>query len=473
MNIVFGHDVRLSARRAVYRVLGELRDAIPQDDFLRWVPQWRAELLPFWEALQHGKKAPAAPGQVGTDAIGVFLETLTMLEAVRIPVSHTVQGEWVRRLESCLRSLDDTEQSRLELAPAASGALRGSPAESAVSERFTALEQVIAHGEVNSKTPDKEPKRALFVADAFSNPAYWQFALKTTIAVMACYAIYTLLDWPGLRTSIVTCFFVALTSLGESVHKLLLRLSGALIGGALAGLSIVYVLPHLTDIGQLCILVGIVSLGAAWIATSSELLSYAGLQIAFAFFLGVLQSYAPANDLTVLRDRVVGILLGNIVITIVFSTLWPESARSEVRAAVARLLRALAALVREDTRAVRMQAVQDLTQAEHYQTLSTLELRMLRSRERPQMPLPALANLRRLAGAALVAVAEAGPAARRQEIWPRSAAWLEAAASCVAAGEPPPPKPTYPQESAREQAAGRALTQLEAEIGHVATTPYS
>src|SRR5579863_1763139 len=170
MNIVFGHDVRLSARRAVYRVLGELRDAIPQDDFLRWVPQWRAELLPLWEALQHGKKAPAAPGQVGTDAIGVFLETLTMLEAVRIPVSHTVQGEWVRRLESCLRSLDDTEQSRLELAPAASGALRGSPAESAVSERFTALEQVIAHGEVNSKTPDKEPKRALFVADAFSNP---------------------------------------------------------------------------------------------------------------------------------------------------------------------------------------------------------------------------------------------------------------------------------------------------------------
>ncbi len=478
MNIVFGHDVRLSARRAVYRVLGELRDAIPRGDFLPWVPKWRAELLPLWEALQHGKRAPAAPGRVGTDAIAVLLETLTMLEAVRIPVSPTVQDEWVRRLESCLRSLDGTERGSLELAPAASGAPRGSPAESAVSERFTALEQVIVHGEVNSKTRDKEPKRALFVADALSNPAHWQFALKTTIAVMASYAIYTLLDWPGLRTSIVTCFFVALTSLGETVHKLLLRLSGALIGGVLAGLSIVYVLPHLTDIGQLCILVGIVSLGAAWVATSSELLSYAGLQIAFAFFLGVLQSYAPANDLTVLRDRVVGILLGNVVITIVFSTLWPESASSAVRAAVVRLLRALAALVREDTRAIRMQAVQDLTQAEHYQTLSTLELRMVRSRERPQMPLLALTDLQRLAGAALVAVAEAGPDARPQEISLRSAAWLEAAASCVAAGEPPPPKPAsavtqYPQESPREQAAGRALTQLEAEIGHVATTPYS
>ena len=79
---------------------------------------------------------------------------------------------------------------------------------------------------------------------------------------MVVYAVYTLLDWPGMRTSIVTCFFVALGSLGETVHKLVLRLSGALLGGLIAGLCIVFVLPHMTDIGQLCALIFVVSAGA-------------------------------------------------------------------------------------------------------------------------------------------------------------------------------------------------------------------
>ena len=224
--------------------------------------------------------------------------------------------------------------------------------------------------------------RRLFAPDAFTNPAHWQFALKTTLAVMVVYFIYTMLDWSGMRTSIVTCFFVALGSVGETVHKLTLRISGALIGGLTAGLCIVYVLPHMTDVGQLCLLIAAVSAGAAWVATGSELLSYAGLQIAFAFFLGILQGYAPATDLTVLRDRVAGIVLGNIVMTVVFTVLWPESALPRLQAALKEASEAISAVVKRtgDPGEARARTAQALVRARHFNLVRRFELSMLPKR---------------------------------------------------------------------------------------------
>ena len=109
----------------------------------------------------------------------------------------------------------------------------------------------------------------------------------------------------------------------------------------IAGLSIVFVLPHFTDIGQLCALTAVVALFAGWVATSSERLVLRRpadrLRILSS---GLLQTESPATDLTVLRDRVVGILLGNVVITLVFSGLWPESAITRLRARLADAQRA-------------------------------------------------------------------------------------------------------------------------------------
>jgi multidrug resistance protein MdtO len=320
------------------------------------------------------------------------------------------------------------------------------------------------------------PPRRLLVADAFSNPAHWQFALKTTMAVMASYVIYQLLDWPGMRTAVVTCFFVALSSLGETVHKLLLRLSGAMIGGAIAALCIVFVLPHLTDIGQLCLLVAVVSVGAAWVATSSELLSYAGMQIAFAFFLGVLQGYAPATDLTVLRDRVAGILLGNIVITIIFSSFWPQSARSGVRAALAEALRAVGAVIRQPAEEARMRTVQALVRADHLRTLSLFELRMLPSHAPPSLRLPSVANIERLAGAAFVVSTDAIYRNAEPGSTARFAAWADSAADNVSRDLPLPPSPTaWTAAAATEPNARRAehaMEQLESEVRHVASAAH-
>ncbi|UPG92652.1 FUSC family protein [Luteibacter aegosomatissinici] len=168
-----------------------------------------------------------------------------------------------------------------------------------------------------------------------------RFALKATLAAMTCYVVYSALDWSGLRTSIITCFFVALASTGETIHKLGLRLAGAATGGFIAGVSIIFLFPVMDDIGSFIVLFFLVTLGCSWIATAGPLIAYAGLQTAFAFFLGVLQDTGPTDDLTVLRDRLIGILLGNIAMSVVFATLWPISTQASLERVASRMLRRL------------------------------------------------------------------------------------------------------------------------------------
>jgi len=173
-----------------------------------------------------------------------------------------------------------------------------------------------------------------------------QFALKVTLAAMTAYLIYTGLDWSGIHTALITCFFVAQDSVGATIHKLTLRILGAIIGAALGISAIVFVLPHLESAGGLALVTGAVMLPAAWIATGSQSISYMGLQIAFAFCLTVLQGFSRTSHMVVGRDRVIGIILGNVIMSLVFTFLWPVRVRVSVRRALSRSLDALAAMIR-------------------------------------------------------------------------------------------------------------------------------
>ncbi len=231
-------------------------------------------------------------------------------------------------------------------------------------------------------------RKSLFIPDAFSNREHARFAFKATLAAMTTYIIYSGLDWPGIRTAMITCFFVALGSTGETVHKLSLRVSGALIGGLLGGLCIVYLLPHMTDIGELSLLVLAAAGLCAWVSTSSELLAYAGMQMALAFFLGVLQGYGPTTELTVLRDRLIGIVLGNVVMSIVFSVLWPTSARVHGRQALANAMRSLSRLLLEHqprpSVGIQLGVTRAIDQARRIVALGTFEAPLLPIRSAPK-----------------------------------------------------------------------------------------
>jgi multidrug resistance protein MdtO len=192
--------------------------------------------------------------------------------------------------------------------------------------------------------PAAKPKSGFFLPDAFTNPEHVQYALKTTGAAMFCYVVYMLLDWPGIHTCLITCFIVSLGTTAETVEKQALRFAGCGIG-AVAGLAaIVFLMPNVTSIGGLLGIVFLAAVACGWIAAGGPRISYAGLQLAFAFFLSVIQGAAPAFDMTIARDRTIGILFGDLVAAIVFTQIWPVTIAARIDPAIAGLLRQVAAL---------------------------------------------------------------------------------------------------------------------------------
>jgi multidrug resistance protein MdtO len=222
--------------------------------------------------------------------------------------------------------------------------------ENSLSPKLTEAERTIddlvsAPEEVHETTPATREKKSFFVADAFTNPTHVQFALKVTLAGMIGYIFYTASDYFGIHTVYYTPLIIALGSTGATMHKGLLRIAGCVIGGALGLICSIWLIPRFETLGMYLSVVFCLHALAAWVAFGSERISYMGLQIALAFGLGVLKDYGPAKEIDPIRDRFIGIILGILIITTVFSLVWPEDARSVVRQKLVACLRAVTRLL--------------------------------------------------------------------------------------------------------------------------------
>lgn len=206
-----------------------------------------------------------------------------------------------------------------------------------------ALSDFGARGGPAGKPPAEEP---MLLPDAWTNPAYTRFALKTLLAVLVSYVLYNAIDWQGVHTIMLTCLIVALPSLGASTQRALLRIAGALGGSALALFVVVFVIPQLDSVVGLLLMALPIAALAAWIAAGSERISYAGVQLLFTFSLAVLGQFGPATNLTEIRDRMVGILLGVGVATVVQLSFWREGEGDALRMKLVSMLRPISALLR-------------------------------------------------------------------------------------------------------------------------------
>lgn len=256
-------------------------------------------------------------------------------------------------------------------------------------------------------TPTRYPRLApgdsFFRSDAWTNPVHMGYAFKTTAAALVCYLIYTAVQWQGIHTALITCYVAALGSVAETTHKLLLRIVGCLIGAALGMGAILFLMPHMVSVGSIMVLVFVGTFLSAWVWVGNARVSYAGVQVALAFLLTVLQGFGPTFDLGTARDRIVGVLLGNCVLYFMMTQLWPVGVIKRAWDSLHQALNHLARMARpaaadmseQDARDVCLshasKLAESVAQAEHALALAQFES----YRERPS-----LSDMRRLTSVA-------------------------------------------------------------------------
>ncbi len=183
------------------------------------------------------------PGSLKGHIADVLDEMASILSAARYPVEISLRDDGAPLSPSAAEILADMKEALA---------------------RFTAAPLP----DLPPPSPEKA-KGGFFLPDAFTNSEHVHYALKTTAAAMFCYATYTLLDWPGIHTSLITCYIVALGTTGETVEKLTLRILGCLLGAAMGIAAIVFLMPNFTSIGALMAVVFVATLASGWVAGGS------------------------------------------------------------------------------------------------------------------------------------------------------------------------------------------------------------
>ncbi len=273
------------------------------------------------------------------------------LRALVLPLGVAARASLLRVADACARTRQAFAERRLpgSLAGTARTAAAGqaSAALPPLADMERALDEITLA--VRMRAPAERPMEArpgLLMPDAFANPEYVRFAIKGTLSALICFLLFVGFDYRGIYTSVVTCFVVSLSTIGASNQKGLLRFGGAAVGGGMGLIALVYLLPNVETIGGFWLVFGAGTAIAAWANFGTPRISYGGYQIGLAFYKAVLNGFGPSADLTVVRDRLMGVAFGLIVFGIMEQVLWPVRAADQMRGRLADVLRSLADLAR-------------------------------------------------------------------------------------------------------------------------------
>ncbi len=183
------------------------------------------------------------------------------------------------------------------------------------------------------------------VPDAFQNPEYLRFAFAGCMAASICYILYNALDWPGIFPSVLTCIVTALSTIGSSLQAQFLRLAGFVAGGVVLGISAqILILPAIDSVFGFALFFAVGTAIAAWFATSSPRLSFFGVQMALSFYFVNLTDFKFETDLTIARDKAIGVLVGILAMGFIFDRFGTKSDTEQLQKLLVRNVGMLAQL---------------------------------------------------------------------------------------------------------------------------------
>ena len=170
-----------------------------------------------------------------------------------------------------------------------------------------------------------------------------RYCLKVGLCIVVGYLIGLITQRPDLFIILVTVITTATPTYGATLHKMYLRIAGAIIGGAVSLLAIIIVSPNFETLPAYMLASFAVFYPFAYSSLGNARMSYAGKQMGIIFSL-VFVGLSPSVNIYEPLWRIWGVLLGDFVVAIVFFTLWPEYAGDSLLPRLRRVLANMLAL---------------------------------------------------------------------------------------------------------------------------------
>jgi MFS family permease len=186
------------------------------------------------------------------------------------------------------------------------------------------------------------PRQSLAVTDS----AILRYAVKVGLCVVIGYVTGLTTQRVELSTILITVVITALPTYGAALHKMVLRMVGALIGGAVSLIAIIIVSRNFETLPTYMLVLFVVFYFSAYSSLTSGRLSYAGNQIGTTFAI-VVAGLGPTVDIYEPLWRIWGILLGCFVVALVFLLFFPEYAADSLLPRLRKAIRATLALTPE------------------------------------------------------------------------------------------------------------------------------